>query len=109
MVKIHKDPDDESSRPVYSFIISLIRLPLMTLVIVLGALWVDISWGRYRSWDPKETASLVTRLIFAVYLHSRLIMHWHGKKTALYLIIGFAAVIFTFFGNYIFNGLHSYS
>lgn len=87
----------------------IIGFPAMTLVIVLGALWADISWGRYWSWDPKETASLVTWLIYAGYLHSRIIMNWRGKKTALFLIIGFAAVVFTFFGNYIFSGLHSYS
>ena len=43
----------------------------MTLVIVLGALWADIAWGRYWSWDPKETASLVTWLLYATYLHAR--------------------------------------
>ncbi|MCL5073974.1 MAG: c-type cytochrome biogenesis protein CcsB [Actinobacteria bacterium] len=92
-----------------SYTTAIIGFLSMTIVIILGALWADISWGRYWSWDPKETASLVTWLIYAGYLHSRIIMHWRGKKTALFLIIGFAAVIFTFFGNYIFNGLHSYS
>jgi cytochrome c-type biogenesis protein CcsB len=78
----------------------IIGFPSMTLVIVLGAIWADISWGRYWGWDPKETASLVTWLIYAGYLHSRIVMRWRGKKTALFLIIGFIAVIFTFFGNY---------
>ena len=80
----------------------------MTLVIVLGALWADIAWGRYWGWDPKETASLVTWLIYAVYLHTRIVNKWQGKKSAILLVIGFIAVLFTFFGNYIFSGLHSY-
>jgi ABC-type transport system involved in cytochrome c biogenesis permease subunit len=85
-----------------------IGFPFMTLLIVLGALWADVAWGRYWSWDPKETASLVTWLIFASYLHARVARGWKGRPTALILIIGFAAVLFTFFGNYIFSGLHSY-
>jgi len=86
----------------------LIGFPFMTLVIVLGALWADVAWGRYWSWDPKEIASLVTWLIYAAYLHTRILKGWHGKKSDLLLILGFVAVIFTFFGNYIFSGLHSY-
>jgi cytochrome c-type biogenesis protein CcsB len=86
----------------------VIGFPLMTLTIILGAIWADISWGSYWSWDPKETASLVTWLIYAGYLHARIIRGWRGKKAAVFLIIGFCAVLFTFFGNYIFHGLHSY-
>ena len=85
-----------------------IGFPFLTLLIVLGALWADIAWGKYWSWDPKETASLVTWLIYAGYLHARVIRGWNGKKAAVLLITGFAAVLFTFFGNYIFVGLHSY-
>jgi cytochrome c-type biogenesis protein CcsB len=86
----------------------IIGFPFMTLVIVLGAIWADIAWGSFWSWDPKETASLVTWLIYAGYLHTRLMGKWQGKKSAILLIIGFAAVVFTFFGNYLFSGLHSY-
>jgi cytochrome c-type biogenesis protein CcsB len=86
----------------------IIGFPFMTLVIVLGALWADIAWGRYWGWDPKETASLVTWLIYAGYLHTRIMRGWRGRKTAILMIIGFVAVILTFFGNYIFNGLHAY-
>jgi cytochrome c-type biogenesis protein CcsB len=85
-----------------------IGFPFMTLVIILGALWADIAWGRYWSWDPKETASLVTWLLYAAYLHARVMRGWRGRRAAILLIIGFAAVIFTFFGNYIFSGLHAY-
>lgn len=86
----------------------IIGFPFMTLLIVLGALWADIAWGRYWSWDPKETASLVTWLLYAGYLHSRVMRGWRGIRSAILLIVGFAAVLFTFFGNYIFTGLHSY-
>ncbi len=80
----------------------------ITLVIVLGAFWADIAWGTYWSWDPKETASLVTWLIYAGYLHARLMRGWRGTKTAILIIVGFLAVLLTYFGNYFFGGLHSY-
>jgi ABC-type transport system involved in cytochrome c biogenesis permease subunit len=86
----------------------MIGFPFITLVIILGALWADIAWGSYWSWDPKETASLVTWLLYAAYLHARVVRGWRGRRAALLLIIGFAAVLMTFFGNFIFSGLHSY-
>jgi cytochrome c-type biogenesis protein CcsB len=85
-----------------------ISFPFLTLLIVLGALWADIAWGKYWSWDPKETASLVTWLIYAAYMHVRILRGWRGTRTAWLLIAGFAAVLLTFFGNYIFSGLHAY-
>ncbi|MFH1485855.1 MAG: c-type cytochrome biogenesis protein CcsB [Chloroflexota bacterium] len=86
----------------------IIGFPFMTLVIVLGALWADVAWGRYWGWDPKETVSLVTWLIYAAYLHARILRGWRGTRAAVLLIVGFCAVLFTFFGNYVFSGLHSY-
>ncbi len=86
----------------------VIGFPFLTALIVLGALWADIAWGRYWAWDPKETASLVTWLLYAAYLHARLVRGWRGTRTAVLLIIGFAAILLTFFGNYIFTGLHAY-
>ncbi|MGD9142466.1 MAG: c-type cytochrome biogenesis protein CcsB [Dehalococcoidia bacterium] len=86
----------------------VIGFPFLTLTIILGALWADIAWGRYWGWDPKETASLVTWLLFAAYLHARIIRGWRDRNAAILIIIGFAAVLLTFFGNYIFSGLHAY-
>ncbi len=86
----------------------IIGFPFLTALIILGALWADVAWGKYWSWDPKETASLVTWLLYAAYLHARLMRGWRGKRSAALLIIGFAAVLLTFFGNYIFSGLHAY-
>lgn len=87
----------------------LIGFPFLTILIILGALWADIAWGKYWSWDPKETASLVTWLIYAGYMHARVLRGWRGNKAAILLIVGFLAIIFTFFGNYIFAGLHAYN
>jgi cytochrome c-type biogenesis protein CcsB len=87
----------------------VVGFPFLTLLIVLGALWADVAWGKYWSWDPKETASLVTWLLYAAYIHARVMRGWRGTKAAILLIIGFSAVLLTFFGNYIFNGLHAYT
>ena len=87
----------------------LVGFPLLTLGIALGAYWANSAWGRYWGWDPKETAALVTWLIYAVYLHARNLKGWSGRPAALILVIGFGAVLFTYFGNLYFSGLHSYS
>ena len=82
--------------------------PMMALVVILGALWAKVAWGTYWSWDPKETASLVTWMIYGGYLHARVVRGWKGDRSAYLLIVGFGAVLFTYFGNYFLSGLHSY-
>ncbi|MDO5025960.1 MAG: c-type cytochrome biogenesis protein CcsB [Trueperella sp.] len=82
--------------------------PLLTIMIVLGAVWANIAWGRYWAWDPKETSALVTWLIYGAYIHARVVRNWRGNKAAWLLVLGFLAVIFTFFGNLWFGGMHSY-
>lgn len=86
----------------------IIGFPFLTLTLVLGALWADIAWGRYWGWDPKETATLLTWLLYGGYLHSRAVRGWKGNRSAVLIVFGFAAVMFTYFGNYIFSGLHAY-
>jgi len=87
----------------------IIGFPLLTLTVVLGALWADQAWGSYWSWDPKETASLLTWLIYGAYLHARVARGWVGRRAAWLLIVGFASVLFTFIGINVFgSGLHSY-
>ncbi len=86
----------------------IIGFPLLTLTVVLGALWADKAWGSYWTWDPKETASLVTWLIYGAYLHARVARGWVGRRAAWLLVLGFVSVLFTFFGNLFFGGLHSY-
>ena len=87
----------------------VIGFPFLTLVIVLGALWAEVAWGRYWGWDPKETASLVTWLIYGAYLHARVVRGWRGNRAAILLLVGFGATLLTYFGNLFFGGLHSYS
>lgn len=86
-----------------------IAFPLLAAMIILGALWADVAWGRYWSWDPKETASLVTWLLYGGYLHARVVRGWKGTRSAVLLLIGFGAVLFTYYGNLYFGGLHSYA
>ena len=87
----------------------MIGFPFMALVIILGALWADVAWGTYWSWDPKETASLVTWLLYGGYLHARVMRGWRGTRSAVLLLIGFGLTLFTFFGNLFFSGLHAYA
>ncbi len=87
----------------------IIGFPIFATLIILGSWWAAIAWGRYWGWDPKETSALVTWLIYAVYLHARNQRGWSGRPSALILVIGFGAVLFTYFGNLFFSGLHSYS
>jgi cytochrome c-type biogenesis protein CcsB len=87
----------------------VVGFPFLTLTILLGAVWADTAWGSYWSWDPKETASLVTWFIYGAYLHARVMRGWRGDRAAWLLVLGFVAVLFTYFGNLFFGGLHSYS
>jgi cytochrome c-type biogenesis protein CcsB len=79
-----------------------------TLVIVTGAIWAESAWGKNWSWDPKEVWSLITWLVYAVYLHGRLARGWRGVRAAWVNVIGFAVVLFTFVGTNLLPGLHSY-
>jgi cytochrome c-type biogenesis protein CcsB len=87
----------------------VIGFPMLTLGIVTGAAWANYAWGSYWSWDPKETWSLITWFIYAAFLHARLTRDWRGRRAAILSIVGFTAVLFTYFGvNYLISGLHSY-
>lgn len=87
----------------------VICFPMLTLMLVLGAVWGNIAWGRYWAWDPKETSALVTWLIYGAYLHARVVRGWQGSRAAWLLVLGFAAVVFTFFSSLFLGGLHSYA
>ena len=80
----------------------------LSIGIITGAIWADQAWGRYWGWDPKETWSLITWLIYATLLHARLMRGWTGKRIAFLSCLGFAAVLFTYFGVNLLPGLHSY-
>jgi cytochrome c-type biogenesis protein CcsB len=76
--------------------------------IITGAVWANSAWGRYWGWDPKETWSLITWFIYATLLHARMMRGWRGRRIAYLNLIGFAAVLFTYFGVNLLPGLHSY-
>ena len=82
----------------------------LTMCMITGAIWAKKAWGSYWNWDPKETWSLITWLIYAVFLHLRLRRGMNGKKAALFAALGFLCVIFTYVGvNTLLSGLHSYA
>ena len=84
-------------------------MPPLTLLIVTGAIWAEYAWGTYWQWDPKETWSLITWVIFAIYLHGRRVLGWRGQKSMGLIILGFTAVLITFVGiNLLKQGLHAY-
>ncbi len=87
-----------------------IGYPVFTAgALVFGAIWAETAWGAWWSWDPKETWTLVTWLIYTAYLHTRLVKRLRGRVSAALAMAGFAATVFTFFGvNYLLAGLHSY-
>ncbi len=88
----------------------VVGFPLLTLGIALGAYWANSAWGRYWGWDPKETASLVTWLVYGAYLHMHNQRSWRGGRAAIVLLVGYAAILFTYFGvNLLISGLHSYA
>ncbi len=87
------DKVDELSYRLVAF-----AFPLLGLGILLGSVWANEAWGRYWGWDPKETSALVTWLVYAGYLHARLVLGWKGVRAAIFNLAGFACVIFTWVG-----------
>jgi cytochrome c-type biogenesis protein CcsB len=83
--------------------------PLLTIGIISGGVWANEAWGSYWSWDPKETWALITWLVFAAYLHSRITKGWQGRRPAILASIGFVVVWICYLGvNLLGKGLHSY-
>jgi len=70
----------------------------LTLGIVSGALWADKVLGQLWFWDPKETWSFITWLVFLAYLHARYTLDWRGRRAAILAIVGFASLVFTYVG-----------
>ncbi|TYQ31915.1 c-type cytochrome biogenesis protein CcsB [Pseudanabaena sp. UWO310] len=83
--------------------------PLLTIGIIAGGVWANEAWGSYWSWDPKETWSLITWLVFAAYLHTRITKGWQGRKPAILASLGLLVVWTCYLGvNLLGKGLHSY-
>ena len=81
-----------------------------TIVILSGSIWAVDAWSAFWSWDPKELWSLITWIVYAIYLHQRLRNDWRGRRCAILSIFGIGLVLFTWIGvNNLLPGLHSYA
>jgi cytochrome c-type biogenesis protein CcsB len=93
----------------WSYRIIGLGFPFLTIGIIAGGVWANEAWGSYWSWDPKETWALITWIVFATYLHSRITKGWEGKKTAILGSLGFFVIWVCYLGvNFLGKGLHSY-
>ena len=83
----------------------------LAIGIFLGAVWANISWGRYWGWDPKEVWALITLLVYAAPLHAHsLPLFRHARAFHIYCLLAFISVLFTYFGvNFLLGGLHAYA
>jgi cytochrome c-type biogenesis protein CcsB len=87
-----------------------VAFPLLTMLLITGAVWANESWGRYWGWDPKEVGALVAWMAYAGFLHTRIAHGWRGRRSAYFALVGFALVIFTWLGvSFLLKGLHSYA
>ena len=93
----------------WSYRIIGLGFPFLTIGIISGAVWANEAWGSYWSWDPKEIWALVTWLVYAIYLHARLLKGWQGKNAAILGSCGFFVIWICYLGvNFLGKGLHSY-
>ena len=84
--------------------------PIWTFAIITGAIWAEAAWGRYWNWDPKETWSFISWVVYAVYLHARATAGWKGKRAAYINLLGAGTMVFNFVVvNTVISGRHSYS
>ncbi len=87
-----------------------VGLIMLTIGNFLGGQWANESWGRYWGWDPKETWALISIMVYAFVIHTRLVPGLRGKWTFSFLsVVAFGSIMMTYFGvNYYLVGLHSY-
>lgn len=90
--------------------ITAFAMPIFTFAIICGAIWAEEAWGRYWGWDPKETGSFFTWVLYAAYLHARATHGWRGRRAAWVGLGAFVALMVTYFAvNLVVVGLHSYA
>ncbi|WP_322748811.1 MULTISPECIES: cytochrome c biogenesis protein CcsA, partial [unclassified Frankia] len=83
---------------------------IWTFAVIAGAIWAEAAWGRYWGWDPKETWSFITWVIYAAYLHARATAGWKGSRAAAISLLGFSALFIDYYlVNLVISGLHSYA
>ncbi len=88
----------------------LFGFPVWTFGVMAGAIWADHAWGRYWGWDPKETWSFITWVVYAMFLHARATAGWRGRRAAWIQLVGFTCLLFNVVGvNLFITGLHSYA
>jgi len=93
----------------FSYRLVILGILGLTICILSGAVWGEEAWSSFWQWDPKELWSLITWIVYAIYLHQRLRMKWHGKRMAIFAIVAVGFVLFTFIGvNTLLPGLHSF-
>ncbi|GAA1969983.1 c-type cytochrome biogenesis protein CcsB [Kitasatospora viridis] len=93
-----------------SYRINAMVFPLWTFTIIAGAIWAEAAWGKYWEWDPKETWSFITWVVYAAYLHARATAGWKGRKAGYLALLAFACFLFNYYGVNIFiTGKHSYA
>lgn len=94
---------------IWSYRIIGFGFPFLTIGIISGAVWANEAWESYWSWDPKETWALITWILFAIYLHARLLKGWQGEKAAKISSCGFFMIWICYLGvNFLGKGLHTY-
>ena len=106
--KISLPPSATLDALAYKFI--RFGFPVWTFGVICGAIWAQQTWGRYWGWDPKETWSFITWVIFAGYLHARATAGWKGTRAAVVALVGFVSLLVTYYAvNLWIAGLHSYA
>lgn len=94
----------------FAYRTAILTLPVFGLGILFGAIWAESAWGHFWQWDPKETVSLVTWVMYAAYLHARATAGWKTWGAAIINVVALATMIFNlFFINLVVQGLHSYA
>lgn len=105
-----KEIDNEERLAAISQMLLYPAVALLVIGIFIGAIWANVSWGRYWSWDSKETWALITMLIYSAPLHPSIKWLRSPKHVHVYHLLAFLSVLMTYFGvNYFLCGLHSYA